>query len=53
MKWWAFNEEQLAVALKQYIDRRSAELGQLVPASVVINFLDSPEAQQHKMRGDK
>jgi len=55
MKWWAFNEQQLEAALKQYIEIAASQTGRRFlesDADVVRHFLSSDFARLHKLRGD-
>jgi len=59
MKWWVFNAEQIEAALAAFVERQKRDhewvhndstadkLGEAIRA-----FLESPEAREHKLRGD-
>jgi len=59
VKWWVFNEERLLLALAAFVERQKRE-HELVHndttadklGEAIRSFLDSPEAREHKLRGD-
>jgi hypothetical protein len=52
MRYWVFNQEQLDPAVQEY-SARIAEPGVEpgVVASIIREFLESPEARKHKLQG--
>jgi len=63
MKWWVFNEEQLGHAIAAYRARTNegikCEIGTTSTLTAragfdeICDFLNSPEARAHNLRGDK
>jgi hypothetical protein len=54
MKWWCFNEQQLANALETWRNSRNfIASGDASSADIIDAFLKSPEARGAGLRGDK
>ena len=57
IKWWTFNSDNLNAALASWVaDRASRQPGRKGDFELarlhIVEFLESPQARAHKLRGD-